>query len=148
MFVVYSPKSYLLYERYFDLLEQLGYEIVVISNGGLPQEFIDIFKDRVIGMGERNNIGRDFGTYKEFILSLKIKILIWKIWLFVTIQSLQILEKMIIDSQNLSMLIARKIFLELQNIWETQIPCAIIYFLMFSENVLKGKNFSNFWTNF
>lgn len=71
LFVVYAPKSFLMYERYFQLLEKLNYKIVVISNGALNSEFVEKFKNRVVFMGERHNIGRDFGTYKEFIMRLR-----------------------------------------------------------------------------
>ena len=148
LFVVYSPKSYLLYERYFDLLEQLGYEIVVISNGGLPQEFIDIFKDRVIGMGERNNIGRDFGTYKEFILSLKNKNINLKNLIICNDSIFTNLRKN--DNRFAEFVNANseKDFLGAAEYMGNPGYHVQSYFLMFSENVLKGKNFSNFWTNF
>lgn len=73
LFVVYSPKSYLMYERYFELLCQLNYKIVVISNGKLDDKFLNTFSRCIYFACERFNMGRDFGAYKEFFLLLQNK---------------------------------------------------------------------------
>lgn len=71
LFVIYAPKSLLMYDRFFQLFEKLDYKIVVIANSGLSSEFIERFKDKVVLIAERYNIGRDFGAYKEFICKLR-----------------------------------------------------------------------------
>lgn len=71
LFVVYAPKSLLMYDRFFQLFEKLDYKIVIIANSGLSSEFVERFKNKVVLIAERYNIGRDFGAYKEFICKLR-----------------------------------------------------------------------------
>ena len=148
LFVVYAPKSFLMYERYFQMLEKLNYKIVAISNGSLSQNFVDIFKDKVVFMGERANIGRDFGTYKEFIHLLSHK--------NVTPNNLIICNDSIFA--NLNQKDNRFVDFLIKNENEDFVGVAEYmgkpgyhvqsYFLKFSHNVLKAPNFIKFWDNF
>ncbi|MCW9718781.1 rhamnan synthesis F family protein [Avibacterium sp. 21-599] len=148
LFVVYNPKSLLMYERYFSLLEKLNYEIIVISNGNLPESFISNFKDKTLFMAERKNIGRDFGAYKEFILFLNQN--------NIKLRNLVICNDSIfanLKEEDLSFVNFFKShqdddFLGACDYFGKSGYHVQSYFLKFSHNVLKGKNFINFWTNF
>lgn len=149
LFAVYSPKSQLMYERFFMLFEKLlDYKIIVISNNKLPEWFIEKYSDRVIAFGERYNIGRDFGIYKEFIQLLKRN--------NVELKNLVILN----DSTFANLKNEESSFVEFFNsnqdkdflgvaeyFWKPDYHVQS-YFLMFSNKVLKGKNFNKFWDNF
>lgn len=148
LFIVYNPKSLLLYERYFSLLEKLNYEIIVLSNSKLPDFFRTNFKDKVLFMAERENIGRDFGAYKEFILFLNKN--------NINLNNLIICNDSIFanlkrqDSSFVDFFQAHQNddFLGAAEYLGKPGYHVQSYFLKFSHNVLKGKNFINFWTNF
>ncbi|MBN6064012.1 rhamnan synthesis F family protein [Aggregatibacter actinomycetemcomitans] len=148
LFVVYAPKSFLMYERYFQMLEKLNYKIITISNGTLDEHFVEKFKDKVVFMGERANIGRDFGTYKEFIRLLRQK--------NVTPNNLIICNDSVFA--NLKQKDNRFIDFLIKNENEDFAGVAEYmgkpgyhvqsYFLKFSHNVLKAPNFIKFWDSF
>lgn len=148
LFFVYKPKLKLMYERFFSFLKKLNREIIVISNDELPQDFIDIYKDQVIYMGSRYNIGRDFGAYKEFMQIL------FK-------QNIQIKDLVICnDSMFANLKQDDNRFIEFMQKTEQDdfVGAAEFfgepnyhvqsYFLKFSNNVLNGKNFRKFWDEF
>lgn len=148
LFVVYAPKSFLMYERYFQMLEKLNYKIVAISNGTLNSDFVEKFNDKVVFMGERANIGRDFGTYKEFIRLLRHK--------NVTPNNLIICNDSVFA--NLKQKDNRFVDFLIKNEKEDFVGVAEYmwkpgyhvqsYFLKFSHNVLNAPNFIKFWNNF
>ena len=68
LFLVWGPRHRVMYQRYFDLLERLGFKVIVVLNGGkVSDEFLTYFKQRALAIITRDNIGRDFGAYKECI---------------------------------------------------------------------------------
>lgn len=148
LFVVYQPKSFLMYERYFDLLRKLNTKIIVISNGPLNNEFIERFSSDVVAIAERENIGRDFGAYKEFFLTLFDKNIVPK---NVTICN---------DSMFANLKKEDNRFVEflLKNDDADYVGAAEFlgepnyhvqsYFLRLSNNVLQGKHFIQFWKSF
>ena len=149
LFAVYSPKSQLMYERFFMMFEKLlGYEVIVISNNKLPNWFIEKYYDRVIAFGERYNIGRDFGIYKEFIQLLKRK--------NIELKKLVILN----DSIFANLKNEDNFFIEFFNNNQDKDFLGVAeylgkpsyhvqsYFLMFSNKVMKGYNFNKFWNKF
>ncbi|QPB43163.1 rhamnan synthesis F family protein [Rodentibacter haemolyticus] len=148
LFVVYQPKSELMYERYFDFLSKLGRYIIVVSNGCLSRDFIEHHKDRAILFGERYNIGRDFGVYKEFIQLLRAKsiqpkdLIICNDSIFANLKQndTRFIEFMQKTEQD-DFVGAAEFFGEPNYHVQS-------YFLKFSSKVLNGKNFIKFWENF
>ncbi|PJG84402.1 rhamnan synthesis F family protein [Conservatibacter flavescens] len=148
LFVIYAPKSILMYERYFELLEKLNYKIITISNGKLDKYFIDSFKDRTLFMAERHNIGRDFGTYKEFIQLLKTnniqpkEIIICNDSIFANLikSDNRFIEFMQKNEQEDFIGVA-------EYLWQPGYHVQS-YFLKFSNDVFNGKYFSKFWEDF
>ena len=66
--MVWGPRHQVMYQRYFDLLERLGFKVIVVLNGGkISDDFLAYFKQRALAIITRDNIGRDFGAYKECI---------------------------------------------------------------------------------
>lgn len=148
LFFVYKPKMKLMYERFFSFLKKLNREIIVISNDDLPQAFIDKYKNDVIYMASRYNIGRDFGAYKEFMQ------LLFK-------HNIQLKDLIICnDSMFANMKQADNRFIDFMHatIDYDFVGAAEFfgepnyhvqsYFLKFSNNVLNGANFRKFWNDF
>lgn len=148
LFVIYAPKSFLMYERYFQMLRKLNYKIIAISNGPLSEAFVEQFKEQTVFMGERANIGRDFGTYKEFINLLHRENVIPN--------NLIICNDSIFA--NLNPEDNRFVDFLILNENENFVGAAEYmgkpgyhvqsYFLKFSHNVLKAPNFIKFWNDF
>lgn len=148
LFVVYQPKSELMYDRYFDLLQQLNRDIIVISNGPLSNSFIDRYKNRVILFGERYNIGRDFGAYKEFIKLIHDNniqpesLIICNDSVFANVkQNDKRFINFMLETESKDFVGAAEFFGEPNYHVQS-------YFLKFSNKVLNGKNFINFWNEF
>lgn len=148
LFLVYNPKSILMYERYFELLKKLNYKIVVISNGEIERAFLNKFQKDCTLIAKRHNIGRDFGAYKEFFCLLfheKItpkNVIICNDSVFANLRR--------DDSRFLDFMKSNEVsdFVGVAEFFGEPNYHLQSYFLKFSKNVLQGNNFKKFWQNF
>lgn len=148
LFVVYAPKSLLMYDRFFQLFEKLNYKIVVIANSGLSSEFIERFQNKVVLIAERYNIGRDFGAYKEFICKLRREnaqpknLIICNDSIFANLKQDDIrFTDFLISNQNKDFVGAA----EYMGVPGYHVQS---YFLKFSQKVLNSTHFIKFWNEF
>lgn len=149
LFVVWDPKHHLMYQRYFDLLENLGFKVIVVLNGGkITDEFLDYFKQRALAIVTRNNIGRDFGAYKECVKYLQLhnlqpnRLLLCNDSVFADLIPNDNRFKEFIH-QN-----AKKDFVGVAEYMGKPNYHVQSYFLILSNKVLNAEHFKAFWNNF
>ena len=148
LFVVYAPKYPEMYRQYFKLLDKIGFKVITVINGSASEEFMDFFSKHSLCVLTRENFGRDFGAYKEFIQYLANKNIQPKRLL---VCNDSVFANMLPEDNRFSDFIHSTADRDLVGVAEYMgRPNYHIqsYFLIFSNKVLNGKNFINFWSDF
>jgi hypothetical protein len=134
-------------KRYISNLKDLGFSIVLISNGSINSQNIEELKKICSKIIIRTNHGRDFGAYKYGLMKYKNEIMASQKLLLVNDSTIPIrkLDDMFseMEAKNVDLWGVSESY---KKMYEDYHICS--YFLLMSKNLIKSDAFWEFWKNY